>query len=194
MTKEALRQTQRRLLVRANGGVSLPVAGGVYWLVLAVLGLFLSEQVWIFCAAFGSGLIFPLGLLLARPLNAKLFLNDEPLAEVAGFAVLAINLLWPLYFAIIYIAPELLPLALGIGMGLHWPVIGWLYGSRACLAHGPLRVALVTALWVWLPAERLTVLPFAVACLYFATVVWLRFEVAAGRRKLAVSEASPQPL
>ncbi len=183
MTSEAFRSAQKRLLVKAGGGVSLPVAGALYWLVLGILGYFLPERLWIFCAAFGSGLIFPLGLLLSRPLHTKLFIKDEPLANVAGFAVLAINLLWPVYFAVIYLAPELLPLALGIGMGLHWPVIGWMYGSRACLAHALFRTALVTALWVWLPAERLTLLPLSVAVLYLATVVWLRREVVAARRE-----------
>lgn len=182
MTAEAFRSAQKRLLVKAGGGVSLPVAGALYWFTLGILGYVLPERLWIFCAAFGSGLIFPLGLLLSRPLHTKLFIEDEPLANVAGFAVLAINLLWPVYFAVIYLAPELLPLALGIGMGLHWPVTGWMYGSRACLAHALFRTALVTALWVWLPAERLTLLPLSVALLYLATVVWLHREVVAARR------------
>ena len=153
MTTEAFRLAQRRLLAKANGGISLPVAGALYWLALGVAGFFLPERLWIFCAAFGSGLIFPLGLLLARPLRSNLFVRDEPLA---GVAVLAINLLWPLYFAVIERAPELLPLALGIGMSLHWPVVGWMYGSRACLFHAVARVVMVSALWMWLPAERLT--------------------------------------
>ena len=117
-------------------------------------------------------------------------MNDEPLAEVAGFAVLAINLLWPLYIAVIYAAPELLPLALGVGMSLHWPVIGWMYGSRACFAHALLRVVTLTAFGVGLPAGRLTVLPLAVACLYFGPVLWLRLEVAAARRTLAALQSS----
>ncbi len=186
MTAETLRSAQRRLLIKASGGVSLPVAGGLYWLALGFLGFVASQEVWTFCAAFGSGLIFPLGLLLAKPLNAKLFVDGEPLAGVAGFAVLAINLLWPLYIAVIYIAPELLPLALGVGMSLHWPIIGWMYGSRACLIHAPVRVATVTALWILLPAQRLNVLPFAVAFLYFATVVWLSLEIRGARRKQPV--------
>ena len=181
MTAEAFHLAQRRLLAKANGGISLPVAGALYWLVLGILGFFLPERLWIFCAAFGSGLIFPLGLLLSRPLNSNLFIRDEPLANVAGFAVLAINLLWPLYFAIIAVAPALLPLALGIGMSLHWPIIGWMYGSRACLAHAVIRVLLVTAVWVWLPVGRLTLLPLVVALLYLATVVWLRREAATAR-------------
>ena len=182
MTSETFRSSQKQLLVKAGGGVSLPIAGALYWFALGVLGYFLPEQLWIFCAAFGSGLIFPLGLLLSRPLHAELFVKDEPLAGVAGFAVLSINLLWPVYFAVIYLAPELLPLALGIGMGLHWPVIGWMYGSRACLVHAPLRTVLISALWLWLPAERLTLLPISVALLYLATVVWLRREVVAARQ------------
>ncbi len=157
------------------------MAGALYWLTLGILGFFLPERLWIFCAAFGSGLIFPLGLLFSKPLNSNLFIKDEPLANVAGFAVLAINLLWPLYFAIIVVAPALLPLALGVGMSLHWPIIGWMYGSRACLTHAVVRVLLVTALWVLLPAQRLTLLPLSVAFIYVVTVFWLRREAATAR-------------
>lgn len=184
MTAEAFHLAQRQLLAKANGGISLPVAGALYWLSLGILGFFLPERVWIFCAAFGSGLIFPLGLLLSKPLGSRLFIKDEPLANIAGYAVLAINLLWPLYFAIIAVAPELLPLALGVGMSLHWPIIGWMYGSRACLVHAVVRVLLVTALWLWLPAERLTLLPLAIAFVYLATVIWLRREAATARHSL----------
>ena len=77
MTTEAFRSAQRRLLAKANGGVSLPVAGALYWLALGVAGFFLPERLWIFCAAFGSGLIFPLGLLLARPLRSNLFVETS---------------------------------------------------------------------------------------------------------------------
>ena len=79
--------------------------------------------------------------------------------------------LWPLYIAIIAREPALLPLALSIGMGLHCPVVGWIHVSRACLFHARARVVLVTAVWVWLPAERLTLQRLTAAFLYLTSVV-----------------------
>ena len=53
-----------------------------------------------------------------------------------------------------------------------------MYGSRACLFHAVVRVVMVSALWMWLPAERLTLLPLSIAIIYVATVVWLHREAA----------------
>lgn len=186
LDRQLLDYERRSLLVANRAGISLPVAGAIYWLVLAICGYVLPRQIWVFVACFGSGAIFPLGLMLSKPLKSPLLESTSPLAQVAAQAVLSINLLWPLYLVIALSDQLLLPLALGIGMGLHWPIIGWMYRSRACLIHALVRTVLVTAIWFLLPAHRLTLLPLAIALVYAFTVAGLLREV--GRAERVVGE------
>lgn len=172
----ALLQERRRYCAEAGGGVSLPVAGAVYWTALAVAGLYLPPQDWAFAAAVGSGLIFPLGILLQGPFRSPFMRAKSPLSGVTMAAIVAINLLWPVHFAVIPAMPEAAPLTLAIGMTLHWPIIGWSYASRVCMAHAVARTVAVAAIWFALPEARFTVLPAAVAILYVLAAAGLAWE------------------
>ncbi|MEQ8404460.1 MAG: hypothetical protein RKE49_05130 [Oceanicaulis sp.] len=169
----ALDLERRRYARLAGYGVSLPMAGAVYWAALAGLGLVLGPENWGFAAAAMSGLIFPLGLGLQGVMRSPFMKAKSPLSRPVVWSVLAINLLWPAHIAIILTAPEIAPLSLAIGMALHWPVIGWVYGSNFGIAHALVRTALVSAVWFALPDARFTVLPAAVALIYAATVIWI---------------------
>lgn len=182
LTRQVLDRERASLLVANRAGISLPIAGAIYWLALAICGYLMPQRTWVLVACFGSGVIFPLGLLLSKPFRSPLLESASPLTSLAGQAVLSINLLWPLYLAIAFYDPGVLPLALGIGMGVHWPIIGWMYRSRACLVHAVSRTAAVTTIWFLLPARRLTVLPLAIAVVYAFTVVGLLREVQRAKR------------
>ncbi|MBF6025226.1 DUF7010 family protein [Lysobacter niastensis] len=188
MTMDSLDQAKTDLLRAAGAGISLPAAGMLFWLALGTAGYLLDPKAWGLVACFGSGLIFPLGLLLSKPLGSNLFVKDRPLSSLALRAVVSINLLWPLHFAVYFADPQLLPLSLAIGMGLHWPIIGWMYGSNACFQHAFLRVGAASAVWFLYPEGRFTVLPFAVAAAYLVTIVQLKRELAAAQRP---GEAEP---
>ena len=86
--KTELRQVQHQYLLDAGGGVSLPVAGAVYWIVLAVLAGQMDVAQWAFWAAALSGAIFPLGLLLQKPLRSPFMKSKSPLSGVVMLAIL----------------------------------------------------------------------------------------------------------
>ena len=70
--------------------------------------------------------------------------------------------------------PDLVPLILGVGMSIMWPVIGWSYGRTALYStHAVVRAVMCFVLWNWWPSTRFTVLPLAVSAIYLATVVVL---------------------
>lgn len=184
ISKETLLAERRRYFVAARGGVSLPVAGAIYWAVLGLLAASDAVDNWGLTAAMLSGFIFPLGLLLQYPLKSKFMGVKSPVSGVAMWAILAINFLWPLHFVVISLVPEAAPLTLAIGMTLHWPIIGWSYASRVCYAHAIARIAAVTAIWYGVPEWRFTGLSFAVAGLYLLAAAGIALEVAWARRKL----------
>lgn len=181
--KTQLRQVQEQYLLDAGGGISLPVAGAIYWAVLAALSTRLSPEDWSLAAAMLSGAIFPLGILLQKPFGSPFMKSKSPLSGVSMLAVLSINLLWPVHVVVFAVAPEAAPLTLAIGMSLHWPIIGWTYGSRICTAHAIVRVAAVSAIWFALPEARFDLLPLTVAALYLLTAGGLRWEVLRARRR-----------
>lgn len=170
----------------AGGGISMPVAGALYWLVLGLLGFVLGPRIWAITAFFGSGLLVPVGFALARPLGADLAARS-PFAGVFGPAFLSMMLSWPITLAAFATAPELVPLCLAIGMSLHWPVIGWMYGRAGPFStHALVRAAAVSAIWALLPEGRYTALPLAVALIYLVTVLW----IARDRRRALVTAAA----
>lgn len=182
-SKEALELGRSTYFVRTNGGISLPIAGFLYWLALGILGFYLKPETWCLTAFFTSGLIFPIGLALSRPFHSNIMLK-APLSGLVMPAMTAMFLSWPMTIAGYLTDTQLVPLFLAIGMSLHWPVIGWMYGSITCTFHAILRVALVTVLWFLEPTERFTLIPLLVSLLYLITVFGLKKEVAQRKREL----------
>ncbi len=176
MTSHQLDFEKSKYIVQTNGGITLPAAGFIYWLMLGAAGFFLKPNAWTLLSFFTSGLIFPLGLLLSKVFKSDL-LAKNALSSLAMPAMTAMFLSWPMIIVGYTTDVSTVPLMLAIGMSLHWPVIGWMYGSKACLIHAISRVALVTILWFALPDYRFTVLPIVVSLIYFITIFALKNEV-----------------
>jgi hypothetical protein len=183
---QLLKEEKRNFLIRANGGISLPAAGALYWLALGLAGFYVDQSHWTYAALFGSGLIFPLGLLLSKPLKANLMV-PSPLGSLFFPAFMSMFLSYPVSMTAAYYNVSIAPLAFSIGMSLHWPVIGWMYGSRICYVHALARVILVTACWFVFPDHRFTLIPFVVAVIYLITVVGLSNEVATAKANVPES-------
>ncbi|MBD2704033.1 hypothetical protein IC229_25535 [Spirosoma sp. BT702] len=177
---QQLDQERRRFLIQSNGGISLPAAGALYWLALGIAGFWLSPGRWMLVAFIASGLIFPLGLALQKPLKTSIT-TKSPLSSLIGPALIAMMLSWPVTIAASGVNKSLVPLALAIGMSLYWPVIGWLFNSRTCLIHAIGRTLLATALWYLFPNDRFTFIPLCVALLYGLAIWGLKREVAQAR-------------
>ncbi|NOT73602.1 MAG: hypothetical protein HOP08_01650 [Cyclobacteriaceae bacterium] len=183
---QQLAKEKKDFLIRANGGIGLPAAGTVYWVALAIAGTKLTPQQWYPVAAAASGLIFPLGILLARPLKSDV-LAKSPLTSLMLPALIGMLMFWPLAIAGASIDVSFFPLALAVGMGMHWPVVGWMYGGKIFLFHGIARAVGCTFLWFAFPDERFVWIPIYVAVIYFVTILGIRREV-----KIAIAETSQQ--
>lgn len=104
---------------QAGRSLALPLAGAIIWTIVGIAALFLPLRPAILLLLFGSGAIFPLGLALARLLHERLLDNSNPLARLMALCILMVNLLWALHLTLLNRDPALLPLSLGIGLGLH---------------------------------------------------------------------------
>lgn len=156
---------------RLRGGFPIPLAGTVYWGVLAWLGTWADLQSWCMAAFIGSGAIFPMALLFAAIFRNPFMKDRTATGDVLVPAFISMLLFWPMIVGAVKVAPELVPLILAIGMSLHWPVIGWSYGRTGLFsAHAIVRAIACILIWLWFPEERLTWLPLAVAGVYLVTV------------------------
>lgn len=184
----ALREDRLASYARLRGGFPIPIAGAIYWLVLAGAGLVLDLRGWMTIAMWGSGLIFPLALALAALFRCDFMRDRTAVSDLLFPTFASMFLFWPMLIAALETAPELGVLVLAIGMSIHWPVIGWSYGRTALFtAHAIMRAVLVFAVWTYLPDARLTVLPATVAGVYLVTVVAILIDSAQVRARRAVA-------
>ena len=170
--KRALLVERESSFFRLRGGYPIPLAGAIWWACLGFAGLHLRHHdQWIMFAFYTSGLIFPLALLLAR-VTRNGFMQDRTAVSDALFPAFASMLVfWPIAISAFRSYPELVPLILGIGMSVHWPVIGWMYGRTAIFTtHAVVRAIGCFVVWNWFPQGRFTVLPFCVCGIYLVTV------------------------
>ncbi len=105
-----------------NRSISMPVAGAIVWLVVAIISTQVNERLGLVILLFASGAIFPVALLIARLRSESVLSRENPLARLMGMSVLMVNLLWAVHIPLFIYVPAFLPLSLGIGLGLHWVI------------------------------------------------------------------------
>jgi hypothetical protein len=158
--------------VKLRGGFTFPLAGAIWWAAIAVLGYFVPIKQWALWAFIGSGLIFPIAILLSRIFKVD-FMGQKSAVDDAIFpAFVGMLLFWPMAFAAYWSAIQLTPLILAIGMAMHWPIIGWTYGRTGLYsAHAIARAIAAFAIWLIFPEHRTTWLPASVSIVYVLTVI-----------------------
>jgi hypothetical protein len=186
--KHRLHADRLASFVRLKGGYPVPLAGVVYWAALGMAGYHLEPNDWILAAFVGSGMIFPVALLLAKLLRNDFMKDKTATGDVLLPAFVSMLIFWPIAFAAYGTAPQLVPLVLAIGMSHHWPVIGWSYGKTGLYsAHAIVRAIGALLIWAWLPEGRFTLLPFFVAAVNVGTVIAI---LAAAKREEAIARAA----
>lgn len=154
----------------SNRSISMPMAGAIVWLLVALISTQVNERFALVILLFASGAIFPLALLIARFRAESVISSENPLAKLMGSCVLMVNLLWALHIPLFFYAPNFLPLSLGIGLGLHWVVYSWIIQHPLGLIHAILRTVLLLALWLLFPESRLFAIGLGVVAVYCLSI------------------------
>ncbi|GAB1268350.1 hypothetical protein NBRC116493_16030 [Aurantivibrio infirmus] len=153
-----------------NRSISMPLAGAIVWLVVAIISTQVNERLGLVILLFASGAIFPIALLIARLRSESVLSRENPLARLMGMSVLMVNLLWAVHIPLFIYVPAFLPLSLGIGLGLHWVIYSWLIQHPLGLIHAILRTVLVLALWFLFPEDRLFAIGLGIAAVYCLSI------------------------
>ena len=154
-----------------NRSLAMPTAGALVWLVLAILGYTLPENQALVAMLFGTGLIFPIALLIAKFRREDMTDRSNPLPRLMGMSVLMVNLLWAVHLPLLMTAPRFFPLSLGIGLGIHWIVYSWIVQHPVGLVHAILRTGLVVTAWSVFPDRRMLAVPAVIVFAYLITLV-----------------------
>lgn len=187
--KQHLKDHRVAQYIRLNGGIPIPIAGAIYWLVLAYIGTQTDLRNWVALALPLSGAIFPLALLFAALMRNNFMKDKSVIGDVLLPTFIGMLLFWPmLIIAIKSAAPETVIPILAIGMSIHWPVIGWSYGRTSLFsAHAILRALLVLFFWFTAPDHILIYIPIAVASVYIFTIIAIYLDVNHLKSKLTLS-------
>lgn len=179
MASHTLDQLRQDFDARSKGSLSLPMAGAIVWAVIAVLGLVLPPGAALIALVAATGAIFPVALALARLRGEELLGNTNPLARLMAAAVLMVNLLWALHVPLLLSAPHFVPLSIGVGLGLHWVVYGWIVNHPLGVQHAIGRTAGLVTVWFVFPDHRVTACAVVVVAAYLVSLAQMRSRLVA---------------
>ncbi len=165
-----LDEYRKEFELSTNRSISMPIAGAIIWLAVALLSTQFNERNGILILLFGSGAIFPIALLVTLIRKEFLLLSYNPLAKLMASSVLMVNLLWAVHIPLFIYAPTFVPLSLGIGLGLHWIVYSWIIQHPLGLFHAVLRTLLVLLAWFIFPEQRLLVIGLVITGVYCLSI------------------------
>jgi len=153
-----------------NRSVSMPIAGAIVWLFVALLSTQFSEKIGLLILLFSSGAIFPIALLVSKIRHQNLLSSTNPLAKLMGYCILMVNLLWAVHIPLFIYVPEFLVLSLGIGLGLHWVVYSWIIQHPVGIIHAVLRTVLILVAWLSFPDNRLLAVSLVIVFTYSVSI------------------------
>jgi hypothetical protein len=163
----------------ATSTQSMPIAGIVFWLIVAVAALYLSPQHLAYLVGFGSGMIFPLGILIdfLRGRKIKRASSDNPVTQLFLQCLGLVVLVWPLVLIAAYLAHDANLIVLGgaILMGIIWIPYGWAADDPVGLQHAIGRSVLSYACFLFAPAPyKASAISVAVLLSYTYSLIRMR--------------------
>jgi hypothetical protein len=154
----------------------MPIAGTIAWSIIGVAGAFVPVGLAAWVLFICTGMIFGIGLLVARFLGEDLLgktRQNNAFDRLFLLTVLMAYLVFAIAIPFFMIERTSLPLTVGILAGLMWVPFSWMIRHWVGLFHGIARTVLVTAAWYLFPAYRFVVIPAVIVVIYLVTIYLL---------------------
>ncbi|GAB1406943.1 hypothetical protein MASR1M8_08620 [Thermomonas brevis] len=152
--------------------LSLPIAGFIVWFAIGALGTFLSLEQGVLALIVLTGAIFPLALLIAKLRGEELLNNSNPFAKLMALAVLMVNLLWAIHIPLFISFPALVPVSIGVGLGLHWIVYSWIIQNPLGTIHAVTRAVGLAFAWFF-ARNHIVTASAVVVCVAYMWSIWM---------------------
>lgn len=155
--------------------LAMPIAGTIAWTATGALGAVLPVERASIALFACVGMVFPLGMLIARFTGEDLTgsASRNPLDTLFGMNILMASLAWGIAIPFWLVAPTSLPLGVGILSGMMWVPFSWMIGHWIGWFHGIARTVLILAAWIALPSHRFVAVPAVVVAIYLFSIVVL---------------------
>jgi hypothetical protein len=151
--------------------LAMPIAGTIAWTIIGLASPFVSVGLAAWILFICTGMIFGLGLIIARFLGEDLIGKTQN--EFDRLFFVTVQMSW-LVFAIaipfFLIEPTSLPLSVGILAGLMWLPLSWIIQHWIGTFHAFARTVLVTIAWFLFPDQRFVVIPAIIVVIYLVTI------------------------
>ena len=156
--------------------LAMPIAGTIAWTVIGIGGTFLPVRLAAWTLFIATGMIFSIGLVVARFTGEDLLGKERPGNPFDALFMRTVVMSW-LVFAIAIpffrLEPTSLPLTVGILAGLMWLPFGWIIGHWVGTFHAVARTILCLAAWYAFPEQRFVVIPAVIVAIYLVTIAAL---------------------
>lgn len=167
---------EQRLEFSRSRFLAMPIAGTIAWTIIGIVSPLVSETLAAWVLFICTGMIFALGLVVARFVGEDLIGNTRDANEFDRLFFITVQMSW-LVFAIaipfFMIEPTSLPLSVGILAGLMWLPFSWIIRHWIGTFHTFARTALVTIAWFVFPDQRFVVIPAIIVVIYLITIYFL---------------------
>ncbi|MBL0124808.1 MAG: hypothetical protein IPP88_19520 [Betaproteobacteria bacterium] len=161
----------------ATSTQSMPYSGIILWTIAGIAGLFLTAQQLAYGVAFGSGLIFPLAVLIDRLRGRNLFAGgrDNPLTGMFLQSIIMVVMLWPLVIMGAAGKPLFIVLGAALLTGIIWIPYGWAADDPVGMRHAMARAVLCYSAYLFVPASyKGSAICAAVLVCYFYSIAFMQ--------------------
>jgi hypothetical protein len=163
----------------ATSTQAMPIAGMIYWSIVAVAPLYVKPNQLSYIVLFGSGMIFPFGVLIDRFTGRKMKRASagNPVTQLFMQTLGLVVLVWPLVLIAARLAHNANLIVLGgaILMGIIWIPYGWAADDPVGLQHAIGRSALSYVGFLFAPDPyKATAISVAVVLSYLYSLIRMR--------------------
>lgn len=162
---------EQRLEFSRSRFLAMPIAGAIAWTLIGIASPFVSVNLAAWILFICTGMIFALGLLIARFLGEDLISKNQNEFDKLFFVTVQMSwLVFAIAIPFFMIEPTSLPLSVGILAGLMWLPFSWIIQHWIGTFHAFTRTALCTVAWFIFPDLRFVVIPLIIVVIYLITI------------------------
>ena len=154
-----------------------PIAGLIAWSIVALSGLFFSDEITVWVLFIATGSIVYLAMAISKFTGEDYLDKNKPKNTFDNLffltvaqAVLVYSIAIP-FFIENYTS---LPLTVGILTGLMCVPLTWIIDHWVGLFHAIVRTVLVVVLWYLFPSDRFVTIPIAIVIVYIVSILILK--------------------
>jgi hypothetical protein len=160
------------LASKSKRGLPMIFTGVIFWLAAGLAG-FLDHEITVWVYLYGIGVIFPLGLFIAKLMKLDMLAKDNPLATLAGVVGGMQILFAPVILLVLFQAPDWIPFTVGVLTGAHFLPFAVIYKSKAYLFQSAATAAGAALTGFLAHDSTFLITPFTLMAVYIVTCLWL---------------------